>query len=93
MLGRYATGDLTPDLTFYLDIDPLEGLRRKQTGAVEEWNRMEQKKLAYHQAVHQGYLQLARADQRRWQVIDAGQDEAAVHRAILARVEALIPIR
>lgn len=93
VLGRYATGDLTPDLTFYLDIDPLEGLRRKQTGAVEEWNRMEQKKLAYHQAVHQGYLQLARADQRRWQVIDAGQDEAAVHRAILARVEALIPIR
>jgi len=91
-LGRYATGDLTPDLTIFLDIDSLEGLRRKQSGAAEEWNRMEQQQLAFHQAVRAGYLALARADQARWHVVDAGQDAATIHRAILARVMAFVPV-
>ena len=92
LLGRYATDGLTPDLTFYLDIDPVEGLRRKQTGAAEEWNRMEQQQLAFHRAVREGYLALARAEQARWTVIEAGQDAAVVHHAILARVTALLPV-
>jgi len=91
-IGRYATGDLTPDLTIYLDIDPLEGLRRKQNGAAEEWNRMEQQQLAFHQAVREGYLALARLDAARWHVVDASQDAAAIHRAILARVMAFVPV-
>ena len=92
LLGRYATDELTPDITFYLDIDPIEGLRRKQTGAAEEWNRMEQQKLAFHQAVREGYLALAHADPRRWQVIDASQEVSAVHHDILERIETLMPI-
>lgn len=91
-LGRYATGDLTPDLTIYLDIDPLEGLRRKQNGAAEEWNRMEQQQLAFHQAVREGYLALARSDPARWHVIDAGQDAATIHQDILACVMAFAPV-
>src|SRR5690606_9930484 len=58
-LAEYATGGLIPDLTIYLDIDPEEGLRRKLAGAGEEWNRMEQKTLAFHQTVRRGYLALA----------------------------------
>lgn len=86
-LGVYATGGLTPDLTIYLDIDVRAGLQRKQAGAAEEWNRMEEKTLAYHQAVRQGYWALAAAEPQRWLVIDATQSVAAIHGEIMQRVQ------
>lgn len=84
----YATGGLTPDLTIYLDLDVRKGLARKRAGAAEEWNRFEKKTLAYHEAVRQGYLQMAQAGSR-WLVIDADQTVEAIRAQILARVEAL----
>jgi dTMP kinase len=90
-LSAYATGGLTPDLTIYLDIEVREGLRRKEAGAVEEWNRMEEKTLAYHQAVRQGYLALATAEPQRWLVMDAGQSIDAIHQEIMQRVRATLP--
>jgi dTMP kinase len=89
-LGAYATGGLAPDLTIYLDIDVREGLQRKQAGRAEEWNRMEEKALAFHQAVRAGYLQLAAAEPARWLVVNAAQSIEAVHSAILARLQALL---
>jgi dTMP kinase len=89
-LAEYATAGLTPDLTIYLDIDVLDGLQRKQAGEAEEWNRMEEKALAFHQAVRAGYLELAAAEPERWLVVDAAQSIEAVHAAILARVQPLI---
>lgn len=81
----FATLGLTPDLTIYLDIDVRAGLARKRAGAVEEWNRMEAKTVAYHQAVRQGYLSMA-VDSSRWLVVDAAQTVEAIHRQIVARV-------
>ena len=89
-LGDYATGGLLPQATVYLDIDVREGLRRKKAGAAEEWNRMEDKTLAYHQAVRRGYLELAAASPERWLVIDADQSIEAIHQAIWARVWPLV---
>ncbi len=56
ILGDYATNRLMPDLTVYLDLDAGSGLARKQGGPAEEWNRFEQKQLAYHQQVRQGSI-------------------------------------
>ena len=89
-LGEYATDGLTPDLTIYLDIDVQDGLRRKQAGGAEEWNRMEEKTLAFHQAVRVGYLQLAAAEPARWLVLNAAQSIDAVHAAIVARMQQLL---
>lgn len=88
-LGKYATDGLSPTLTIYLEIDPKAGLLRKQNGAVEEWNRMEELALAFHQAVHDGYLQLADAEPDRWLVIDASGDADAIAQVIWTRVESL----
>lgn len=85
-LGDYATGGLTPALTIYLDIDVRTGLERKRTGAADEWNRMENHALAFHQRVRAGYLALANAAPARWLVIDAAQPIAAIHAQILACV-------
>lgn len=90
MLGAYATRELEPILTIYLDIDVNDGLARKRAGATEEWNRMENLAVAFHQRVRDGYLALAADDRSRWLVIDAGQPIDAIHRTILARVIALL---
>jgi len=87
MLGDYATHMLTPDLTIYLDVEPEMGLQRKQEGAAEEWNRMEEQTLAFHQAVRAGYLKLASAAPHRWLIVDAAQAVETVQQTIWQRVE------
>jgi dTMP kinase len=90
MLIHYATAGLAPTLTFYLDIDPEDGLRRKQSAETVEWNRLDAKKLAFHQKVRSGYLQLAAKAPHRWFVIDAAQSVEQVHQEILSTVERLL---
>ncbi len=92
-ITTFATGGLTPDLTVCLDLTVLEGLRRKQSGDLAEWNRMEREQLAFHERVRQGYLALAAAEPQRWLVVDAAQTIAAVQKSIQARVAALIENR
>lgn len=91
-LISYATLDLKPDLTIFLNIDPDAGLQRKRQGAGEEWNRMEEEKLAFHQTVRQGYLQLAAAEPVRWLVINAAQTVEQIQVLILQRVDALLGV-
>lgn len=88
-LVKYATGGLTPDLTFLLDIDVEAGLKRKTRNG-SEWNRLDAYTLEFHQRVRKGYLEMAEAEPARWVVLDAGrpwqdvQDE--LRRVILAKL-------
>ncbi|MFQ6058775.1 MAG: dTMP kinase [Anaerolineae bacterium] len=84
----FATGGLRPDLIIYLDIDVEEGLRRKRDTA--EWNRLDQKELAFHRRVRQGYLEMAAAEPERWLVLDATRPVAEIQEAIRASVERLL---
>lgn len=68
----FATGGLTPDLTFLFDLEPKIGLQRRQKGG-GEWNRMDAYQLEYHKRVRQGYLEMAKENPKRWQIIDASQ--------------------
>lgn len=70
-LNCFATGDLTPDLTFYLDISQEEGRRRRGL-AREGWDRIEAEDLAFHQRVREGYLNIITTenDSGRWVLID-----------------------
>lgn len=67
----FATGGLVPDLTFLLDVNPAQGLERKQREG--EWNRLDAYDLGFHQRVRAGYLEMARAEPHRWVVVDATQ--------------------
>jgi len=86
---EFATNQLRPDLIVYLEIDPQLGLRRKAADA-SEWNRIEEQTLAFHQAVHQGYLQLASENPDRWLIVDAEESIEQVQQAIWSHVEQLI---
>ncbi|HPB40183.1 MAG TPA: dTMP kinase [Flexilinea sp.] len=84
-LLNFATGNLWPDLTFLLDIPAEKGLRRRINNQ-EEWNRMDDYQLAFHERVRNGYHQLAAADAQRWEIIDADQSEEAVENEIMQRL-------
>lgn len=77
-INKYATRGLKPDMTILLDIEAKEGLRRaKKAGRRKKlfkWDRMERKSLAYHLAVRDGYLKLAKLEQKRIRVIKTQRD-------------------
>jgi dTMP kinase len=71
-LLNFATGDLWPDLTLYLDLDAEEGLNRRRSGG-DEWDRLDDYALAFHKRVRSGYLEMVAAAPQRWKMIDACQ--------------------
>lgn len=65
-LHRFATGDLWPDLTLVLDLEPNAGLERQN-----QPNRMEERGLTFARLVREGFLKLAAAEPHRIAVVDA----------------------
>jgi dTMP kinase len=82
-----ATGGLTPDLTFCLDISPEEGLARRRAGG-GEWNRLDQETVDFHRRVRTGYLELAGLEPQRWVVVDAARSVEAVQADLRALLQA-----
>lgn len=71
-LVKYATGGLTPDLTVLLDLDVEVGLKRKTQNEVE-WNRMDAYTVEFHRRVRAGYLEMVKAEPKRWVVVNSEQ--------------------
>ena len=88
-LSRWATDGLRPQLTVLLDVDPVVGLGR----ATGDPDRIEQESLRFHQAVRQGFLDLAAAEPHRYLVLGATGAPEDVHRAVVDRVTPLLPER
>jgi len=87
-ITAFATGGLVPNLTIYLDIPIEVGLRRKTD---DEWNRLENQELAFHERVRQGYLQMVEEDPDRWVVIDAARSLLDIQMEIRTCVAKLLP--
>lgn len=81
-LNKISTQNTYPDVTFLLDVPVDLGLqRRNQTGEV---NRLDIERAQFHQQVRDGYLDLARKNDRsRWVVIDATEGIDEVQRKII----------
>lgn len=87
-LHSMTLGNLMPDLTIILDIDPTVGLKRAGTRADNE-TRFEGMELEFHQQVRSGFLAIARNDPARCYVVDAAQTSEVVHAQVWARISAL----
>ena len=89
-LNQQATGNLTPHLTFLLNLSAAEGLKRaRQTktylGEKGKGDRFEQEQAAFHERVGRGYLALARQEPQRFKVIAVSKKSiVAVAREIKA---------
>ncbi len=82
MIGR------EPDLTFLIDIDPVEGLSRAQARAGDEM-RFEEMGVETQRRMRDGFLALA-ARHDRFRVIDGARDAEAVAADVLAAAQAYL---
>ncbi|MBK9738761.1 MAG: dTMP kinase [Actinobacteria bacterium] len=80
-LSMWATGDLLPDLTIVLDVNPEVGLAR-----LSNRDRLEAEPLLYHQRVRNAFLLIAADEPDRYLVLDATLGVAVLAAAILERV-------
>jgi dTMP kinase len=70
-LATAVHGDLVPDCTLLLDVSVATGLARARTRSAAPTDRFEAETAAFFERVRAGYLALARAEPRRFRVIDA----------------------
>jgi dTMP kinase len=66
-MSLVATRGLTPDLTFYLDIDPNAAFKRLKG----KKDRLEREDMSFHEKVREGYLLLAQDNPHRIVTINA----------------------
>lgn len=85
-IGAFATAGTIPDLTLVLDL-PLD-LAQHRRGRPAD--RMEQRDREYHRRVREGFLNEARMQSQRIQVVDAGDSPEKVHQRIRARITPLL---
>ncbi|MBB3324369.1 dTMP kinase [Atlantibacter sp. RC6] len=78
-LRQTVLGDFAPDLTLYLDVDPIIGLKRAR--ARGDLDRIEQESFDFFHRTRARYLELAASDSRIY-TIDATQPLEAVTQAI-----------
>jgi len=80
-LHRQAVGDIWPDLTIVLDIDPRIGIARSLARLGQQHldeGRFEAMSLAFHDRIRASFLQQAAASPEKHVVIDAGAPIAEV---------------
>ena len=74
-LNRFATEDLTPDITLYLDVDAQVGLNRiASKDSNRQKDRLELEAISFHNRVREAYKVLLEKHPERIQLIDASQN-------------------
>lgn len=84
-MHRFTLADRWPDLTILLDIPAEQGLvrARNRAGNGTRPDRIEAESPEFHEAVRQGFLDLAAREPGRFRVISAERPVAVVHADIL----------
>lgn len=87
-LERVTVEGTMPDLTFVLDLDPAEGLRRahlRREG--NDADRFEKETVEIHDRRRAAFLAIADKEPERCRVIDASRDKDAISAEIIAIVD------
>lgn len=88
-LCELACDGYEPDLTFFLDIDPEEGMNRLN----RERDRLEDESITFHKKVRESFHQIAQKNPERVRLIDAGQPQETVFLQIIQAVETVLAKR
>lgn len=86
-INNIATGGLTPDITFFLDLSPQEAIKRKIQQ--KELDRLESEKDYFYKKVYDGYKLLISQNSERIKVIDATQSIENIHKNIVNYIESI----
>ena len=88
-INDFAIAGIRPDLTFLIDVKPEVGLERISKDKNREINRLDLEEVEFHQAVYNGYQELAEKYGARIKVIDG--ERPAVE--IVADIYQMIKLR
>jgi dTMP kinase len=81
-INKIATNNLAPDLSFLIDINYDENIkRRKLSGKIHD--RIEQKEKNYYRKVISGYRTIAKLNSKRFKVINGKKEINIIHKEIL----------
>ena len=87
-LCTHICDGVTPDVTFYLDVNPKVGLERAlKSHADRTLDRIESEELTFHDRIRQAFLQMAQREPTRFQVVDAHQSPEDVFVQVLNSIE------
>ncbi|ALV22504.1 dTMP kinase [Carnobacterium sp. CS13] len=74
-INQFATENISPNVTLYLDIEAATGLERiHKNKSNRQYDRLDQENLTFHETVRSAYLELVENNQERMILIDASQD-------------------
>ena len=88
-LKKIIIGDIEPDVTFVLDIDPKVGLKRSLDRSDKE-NRFESYNIDFHNKIRSAFLEIAKKNKNRCVVIDASLNEQEINSLIITIIDNLI---
>tara|TARA_Y100001970_G_scaffold247091_1_gene315544 strand:+ start:2658 stop:3287 length:630 start_codon:yes stop_codon:yes gene_type:complete len=88
-LKKIIIGDIEPDVTFVLDIDPKEGLKRSLDRSNQE-NRFENYNIDFHNKIRSAFLEIAKKNKNRCVVVDASLNEQEINNLIITVIDNLI---
>ena len=90
-LDKIITNNLTPGLTFILDIDPIIGLKRSKRKSNTE-TRYENMSLGFHNKIRKAFRTIAKSNKKKFILINANQDinliQDIVWNEVLNRIDA-----
>lgn len=95
-IHHLAVGDLWPDLTVVLDVNPRTGIarsRKRLDDAQVDEGRFEGLDLDFHDRVRQSFLAQAAEHPKAYVVVDAGREVEGVHRDVLHCVATFLAAR
>ncbi|HZZ95856.1 MAG TPA: dTMP kinase [Jatrophihabitantaceae bacterium] len=88
-ISRFATKDLTADLTVLLDVPARIGLARARGEGTGD--KLESESLQFHERVREAFLRLAEVEPRYYKVVDATRPAGEVAAEVGAAVAHLLP--
>ena len=87
ILNLFATNNLIPNLTFYIDISANEGLKRT---AMNEFDRIENAGENFQVSVRNEYLKLVKMEPQRVFLVDGSKTINDIHKEIWSKIEKII---
>ena len=88
-LKKIIIGDIEPDVTFVLDIDPKVGLKRSLDRSNQE-NRFESYNIDFHNKIRSEFLEIAKKNKNRCVVVDASLNKQEINNLIITVIDNLI---
>lgn len=91
-LNTQATGGLSPDITFLMDLKVSDSQariehRKKRNNRSKKVDRFESETIAFHERIREVYLQLAKAEPERFLVLNAIEKPQVIFQKMVDHIE------